>query len=461
MMLKITLILFIFYIFFQLLYILYPLFAVKKVKKIKKLEKEIGISVIIPAYNEEKIILDCLQGIVNLDYEKYEILFVNDGSTDQTLSVLMNHLELEPICNKLPAVKIPHEDIKDIYQSKRYPKIFLIDKENGGKADALNAGTEYADKEIVVTLDADSVLDPQSLNAINLSFQDKNIVAAGGMVQISQGFRGNLMKPRPTFKIPGIVRYQIVQYMTSFYLHKLTQAKLNSIIVIAGAFGAFRKQALFDANGYRKTVGEDMDITLKMHKLMKTNKKYKNSRLAFIPQAICYTECPQNFKELYNQRIRWQKAFVDCVFHFKKSFFRQLGFRLSFFFLFESLLLGTLNAFPIIIIPFVLLFTGENYMVAVALFSVTVFLSVYQSIVTIIIGERFGTIYSNKHFKKVLFFIPFETISYRLMGLLFVITGTIMYFKNKDSWYVSKRIGNHPQTVASKQIELMYENKAV
>ncbi|MGN8644826.1 glycosyltransferase [Gracilibacillus sp. HCP3S3_G5_1] len=458
MLLKITLVLFIFYIFFQLLYILYPLYAVSKKNAINRLNKEKGISVIIPAYNEEKIILNCLEGIINLEYENAEIIFVNDGSKDHTFSILQQYLDLKATCKKLPAVKIPHEKIKDIYQSKLYPKIYLIDKVNGGKADALNAGIEYAAKEIVVTLDADSILDPESLHAINTSFEDERIIAAGGMVQIKQGFHEIILKPRPTFKLKGLVRYQVVQYMTAFYLHKLTQAKLNSIIVIAGAFGAFRKQALFDANGYRKTVGEDMDITLKMHQLMKTNKQYKTSKLAFIPQAICYTECPDTFRELFNQRIRWQKAFVDCVFYFKTSFFRHLGFRLSFFFIFESLLLGTLNAFPIMVIPIALIINSDNYMVALALFSVTVFLSIYQSIVTIIVGERFGTRYSNKHLKSLLFFIPFETITYRLMGLLFVITGTLMYFKNKDSWYVSKRIGDGQQ---SSTVEVLLNNKIV
>ncbi|MFD2657607.1 glycosyltransferase [Gracilibacillus thailandensis] len=458
MLLKITLVLFLFYIFFQLLYILYPLYAVSKKQKATRLNQEKGITVIIPAYNEEKIILNCLEGIVNLQYHNYEIIFVNDGSNDNTLAILKKHLDLRPTFQKLPAVKIPHQEIKDIYHSELFPKIYLIDKVNGGKADALNTGTEYAAKEIVVTLDADSILDPNALNAINTTFADKDIIAAGGMVQIKQGFLGSILKPKPTFKLKGIIRYQIVQYMTAFYLHKLTQAKLNSIIVIAGAFGAFRKQALFDVNGYRKTVGEDMDITLKMHRLIKTNKNYRNSKLAFIPHAICYTECPESFSELYKQRIRWQKAFVDCVFYFKKSFFRQLGFRLSFFFIFESLLLGTLNVFPIMLIPIALIINSNHYMVAVALFSVTIFLSIYQSIVTIIVGERFGIIYSNKHLKKLIVFIPFETITYRLMGLLFVITGTFMYFRNKNSWHVSKRVGNSQHSIP---IEVRQDKHAI
>ncbi|WP_208585642.1 glycosyltransferase family 2 protein [Gracilibacillus suaedae] len=450
MLLKITLVLFIFFICFQLLYILYPLYAVNKTNKGTRLKREKGISVVIPAYNEEAIILNCLQGIINLNYNNYEIIFVNDGSQDKTLQILNDQLDLRPTFKKLPAVKIPHQEIKDIYHSELFPKIYLIDKVNGGKADALNAGIEYAAKEIVVTLDADSILDPDSLSAINSSFEDKNIIAAGGLVQIQQGFRGSILKPRPTFKLRGLVRYQIIQYLTSFYLHKFTQAKLNSITVIAGAFGAFRKQALFDANGYRKTVGEDMDITLKIHKLMKTNNRYKKGKLTFIPQAICYTQCPETFKDLYNQRIRWQKAFIDCILHFKKSLFRHLGFSASFFLIFDSFLLGTLSAFPTILIPITLLIYINGYMVAAALFTVAIFLAIYQGIVMVIVGARFGMNYSGRQLLKVLLFIPFEAITYRLLGLLFVTTGTILYFKNKNSWYVSKRIKHSQQPTVSK-----------
>ncbi|MDX8045610.1 glycosyltransferase family 2 protein [Gracilibacillus sp. S3-1-1] len=454
MILKITLVLFVFFIFFQFVYILYPLYAVKEKEKIKKLGNEKGVSIIIPAYNEEKVILNCLEGIRQLDYHNYEALFVNDGSTDQTLDVLHTHLDLQVTSTKLPTGKIPHEEVKEIYQSNLYPNIYVIDKKNGGKADALNAGTEYVAKEIVVTLDADSIMDSMSLHAINVSFENKEIVAAGGLVQIQQGYTGDLQKPNPIFSIKGLIRHQVLQYMTAFYLHKLTQAKLNSITVIAGAFGAFRKKALFDVDGYRRTVGEDMDITLKVHRLIKTNKNYKNNRLTFIPQAICYTECPENFRELYNQRIRWQKAFVDCIFHFRKSFFRKLGFSPSFFLLFDSLFFGTINAYPTILIPVTLLFNQDNYIVAAGLFSVATFLAIYQGIVTLVVSRRFGIIYSKKQLPRVLFFIPLEAISYRLLGLLFVTTGTLLYFKNKNSWYVSKRVGTKEQA-------LLLEKKAV
>ncbi|MBB6451736.1 cellulose synthase/poly-beta-1,6-N-acetylglucosamine synthase-like glycosyltransferase [Salirhabdus euzebyi] len=457
-MLAFTLVLFTIFIIFQLLYIFFPLLFAKPGKGFEKLEEEKGFSIIIPAFNEQKIILDCIKGMVNLQYQNYEAIFVNDGSTDETLELLTSHLQLEPTKRKLPAIKIPHQRVNEVYRSKLFPKIFVIDKHNGGKADSLNAGTEYSVKKFIVTLDADSVLDPKALQALNSAFEDERVLAAGGMVQIGQGFEGNYLKPTPTFKKSGIIKYQVLQYLTSFYLHKLTQTKMKSIIVIAGAFGAFRKEALLAVDGYRKTVGEDMDITLRLHQLIKTTKKYQHMKLIFVPYALCYTECPESFKDLYNQRIRWQKAFIDCVLYYKKSFIKKLGVRVSTFFLLESLLLGTINAFFLILIPIMFLFNQDHYMIAVALFTITVLLSSYQSIATVIVSNRYGITYSLSNYIKIALFIPFEVITYRLLGILFVINGTVGYFKNKDSWYVSKRIGTNSSFVDDKTYE---HNQAV
>ncbi|MFC4403037.1 glycosyltransferase family 2 protein [Gracilibacillus xinjiangensis] len=441
-MLLASLLLFACHVCIQIIYMFYPLFAVNKKEKLPILPYQKGISIIIPAYNEEKIILNCLEGIVKLNYDKYEVIIVNDGSTDRTLQLLENHLQLKPDIHTAPALKIPHQPIKDIYCSRLLPKVKVIDKKNGGKADALNAGTEYSKYQIVVTLDADSVLDPNSLHAINTTFEDEKIAAAGGMVQIRQGFKGKLPLLQPHFQLKGLVRYQILQYLSDFHLHKLTQSKINTMSVIAGAFGAFRKQVLFDVDGYRKTVGEDMDITLKIHLLLKSNPKYKGKRLKFVPHAICYTECPEAFTDLLQQRIRWQKGFLDCILHYKNKYFRKLGFRISFFFLFESFFLGTINAFPTAILPVIILLSTENYMVALALLSISVFLSFYRSIITLIVIHRYGIHYTTNQLTKFVLFLLLEIFTYKLLGLVFVIAGTFMYFKNKDSWYVSKRIGD-------------------
>ncbi|MBM7690793.1 cellulose synthase/poly-beta-1,6-N-acetylglucosamine synthase-like glycosyltransferase [Peribacillus deserti] len=451
MITAITIVLFVLFVGFQVLYIFIPLFCVKSPVKPSKRSEEAGITVLVPAYNEQNIILNCLQGILHLDYKNCETIFINDGSTDHTLELLDQSLTLKAV-HRLPAYKLSYNEVNAVYQSERYPSIFVIDKHNGGKSDALNTGTDYAKHELVITLDADSVLDPNALTEINEAFLDEKVLAAGGMVQITQGFRGDFKRPTPVFSIPWLIRYQILQYLTNFYLHKTTQARLRSITVIAGAFGAFRKYALFEAEGYRKTVGEDMDITLRIQRLIK--KRYRGHKLLFIPTAVCYTECPSNFKSLFSQRFRWQKGFIDCIFNFRKSFFRNLGFSVSTYLLLDSLILGTINAFPSIVIPIFLIF-NKSYLFVVTLLLITILLA-YQSIAAMIISTRYGVKYSRWDYVKIALFIPFEIVSYRLLGILFVTIGTILYFKDKEGWHSSERIGVKYQTF-SEDINLPQE----
>lgn len=441
-MLLMSIILLTIFLFFQLLYIFIPLFSTSGFPPVNKTHFEKGMTILVPAFNEEKTILNCLQGIVNVSYENLEAIFISDGSTDKTFELIFDYLNATP-SEKMPAGKISHEHVIGCYQSVTYPNIYLIKKVNGGKADALNVGIEYASHDIIITLDADSILDPNSLHAMNNAFDNEKVLAAGGMVQISQGFNGSYIKPKPMFTISGLIRYQVIQYLTDFYLHKTTQAKLRSITVIAGAFGAFRRHALFEVHGYRKTVGEDLDITLKMHTLIK--KKYKRHKLIFVPNAICYTECPSTFKDLLSQRIRWQKGFIDCLFHFKKSFFFKLRAPVSIYILVDSLILGTLNAFPTLIVP-LLIIINHNYGITLFFLSVTFLLALYRSITSIIISRRYEHKYSPKDYMKLMLFIPIEIMTYRLLGLVFVTFGTILYAKDKEGWNSVERIGVNNQS---------------
>lgn len=400
--------------------------------------KEKGISILIPSYNETLVIENCLMGILNVNYRNFEILFINDGSTDDTLETFHKHLMLI----KTPRPKqgvLNHENVKEIYRSQKFPSIWVIDKENGGKADALNTGIEFATKEIIITLDADSIIEANALNEMNQTFSDESVVAAGGLVNIVQGFKRNEGKLVPSFKLRGLIRYQIIQYLTAFHLLKTTQSKFGSITVIAGAFGAFRRGVLIQAKGYRKTVGEDMDITLRIHELIGTS--LKNKRIIFVPEAICYTECPATFKCLYRQRIRWQKAFIDCVITYRKSFYLKFNFKISTILLLDSLLLGTLSAYPTLMIPILILATTNNLNLFLILFTISIVIGIMQNIATLLVSRRFGYSYNIRDKISLILFLPIEVLLYRIMGLLFVTVGTILYFFDKDGWGRSERIG--------------------
>lgn len=436
MVLVITLILFSVFAFFQTLYIFIPLYTSRK-REMLYPRKEKGFSILIPMFNEMLVIENCLKGIFNLNYKNIEVLFINDGSTDATFETLHKHLKL--VKSNRPKNGPLTRMTADIYRSENYPHIWLINKENGGKADSLNAGIDYAQHELIVTLDADCILEPDSINEMNRTFSDEAIIAAGGLVNIIQGFSYNGSRFIPNFKTPGLISFQVVRYLTGFYMNKITQAKLGSLTVISGAFGTFRREILIQANGYRQTVGEDMDITLRIQELIGTILKGK--RITFVPEAVCYTECPSTLKNLFRQRVRWQKAFVDCIITYRKSFYRKMKFSVSTFILIDSLLLGTLSAYPILFIPVILLLSMNHIKLFILLFAISGSLALLLNLATLIVSKRYGHLYSGKDYLLLLFFLPFEVLFFRITEVVFVTFGTIIYFFNRHGWSRSERIG--------------------
>ena len=436
--LYITLCIFIAFIIFQTIYTIIPLFK-NEDKHMHEVLKAYSFSILVPAFNEVKVIRHCILGFHHLDYPEKELIIINDGSIDNTIKLLKKHLRLRPFQRRKSRKKLIHQEIKTIYRSRRFPNIFVIDKVNGGKADALNAGINLSRKEIVITLDADSVLDKNSLREMNIAFQDKTVIACGGNVLISQGFTGKINNYSPTFKIKSIIKYQFLQYLTAFYLHKRAQVSFNAITVIAGAFGAFRRDVLFTINGFRNTVGEDMDITLKLHKKIKENGNQE--KIIFAPSAICYTECPSTLKDLFKQRVRWQKAFIDCLLYYRKSYFINFSNRFSLFFLLDQFIIGTLNAFLVLATP-IMLFMYDGHFILMLMFGLAaVILFMYQSITTIYVSYLHGIKFSKSDIVRILSFLPVEIFVFRMINLFFVVYGTLTYYHNSQSWNKVDRFG--------------------
>jgi poly-beta-1,6-N-acetyl-D-glucosamine synthase len=434
----ISLAIFLAFVIFQSIYIFIPLFKNER-KKVSNINKNYTFSVIVPAFNEEKVIQHCLIGFSQLNYKEAELIIVNDGSTDNTMGFLNTILDLR-VCDREIDKRLSYQFVKNSYQSRKFPNIFVIDKINGGKADALNTGIGFSQNEILVTLDADSFLEQNALYEMNAKFQEKDVIACGGNVLIAQAFIGHIHNLKPTFKIKGVIKFQFLQYLTAFYLHKRAQATIGAITVIAGAFGAFRREILFSIKGFRRTIGEDMDITLKLHKFIKENKM--KQKVAFVPTAICYTECPSTLKDMFKQRVRWQKAFIDCLVYYRKCYFHKFSIRFSLFFLVDQFIIGTLNAFPFVVSPFLLLYNQSNIILLFLLGLGAVFLFMYQSLTTLYVSYLHGIKFSKVDILRVLLFLPFEIFVYRMINLSFVVYGTVSYFYKSQSWDKLERSGN-------------------
>lgn len=275
------------------------------------------VSLIVPAYNEAAVILNSVRSLLNLHYPEFEVIVVNDGSTDDTLQTLTREFALAP-SRKPVKLQVPHAPIRAIYVSETYPNLIVVDKENGGKADAINAGVNVSSFPLFCSIDADSLLEPDAiLKSSKLFIEDDELIATGGIVRILNGCKvqdGAVLEiglPGPTLEA-----MQVLEYTRAFLSGRTGWNALKSLMIISGAFGVFRKDMVIAVNGYRKTVGEDMDIVMRLHRHCKHhNIPYK---ILFVPDPVCWTQAPFTLKMLLKQRNRWHRGMIDALLHNKE-----------------------------------------------------------------------------------------------------------------------------------------------
>ena len=271
------------------------------------------ITLLVPAFDEEATLVSAIQSFLTLSYPAYEIIVCNDGSTDRTLELLQETYALIP-SDRVPTEDLATETIRGIYQSHTYPNLFVIDKENGGKADALNAALKYCRTPLVCGLDADTLLERDALIRIVRPFlEDGSTVAAGGILRIANGCEvhdGQVTRVRlPRTLLP---RFQVLEYLRAFLSGRMGWDSLGASLIISGAFGAFRRDVVAAAGGYStNTVGEDMELVVRVHRYcLDQDRPY---RIAFVPDPVAWTECPEQLPALGRQRDRWQRGLVQSI----------------------------------------------------------------------------------------------------------------------------------------------------
>lgn len=272
-----------------------------------------AISLLVPAYNEEASMADSLRSMLQLAYSDFEIIVINDGSTDGTLEVLKREFALE-VFPEAVFERLPTQPVRAYYRSRQYPNLRVIDKDNGGKADSLNAGINLSRHPLFCGVDADSILERDSLQRVVRPFlRDPTVVATGGTVRVANGcaieagFMTRINLPSNPWAL-----FQVVEYLRAFLFGRLGWSRLNAMLIISGAFGLFKKDVVIAAGGYRtQTLGEDMELVVRMHRYLRARRiPY---RIEFVPDPVCWTEAPEDFKTLRNQRIRWQRGLSESM----------------------------------------------------------------------------------------------------------------------------------------------------
>jgi cellulose synthase/poly-beta-1,6-N-acetylglucosamine synthase-like glycosyltransferase len=272
------------------------------------------VTVLAPAFNEEANVVENVRSLLMLDYPLFEVVLVNDGSKDRTLGRLVDAFDLRRSARSFEHA-LPCKPIRGIYESATYPNLVVVDKQNGGKADALNAGLNLSLYPIFCAIDADSILEPDALLRLVRPFVDAPgvTIAAGGVVRVANGcdiHGGRVHKVRlPRRPLPLM---QTVEYLRAFLFGRMGWSTGNSLLVISGAFGLFEKRAAVQAGGYvTDSVGEDMELVVRMHRQRRErNQPYQ---IGFVPDPICWTEVPENLRVLRRQRTRWQRGLIDTL----------------------------------------------------------------------------------------------------------------------------------------------------
>ncbi len=271
------------------------------------------ITLIAPAYNEEPTCVEAVKALLLQKYPDYEILVINDGSRDKTLERLVRAFNLQP-ANRLATAEIPTARVRGVYQSQRLPNLWVIDKENGGKADALNVGINYCQTPLFCALDADSLLEREALIRVVRPFlEDARTVAAGGIIRIvndcevEQGRVTRIRLPRRL-----LARFQVLEYLRAFMAGRMGWDVLDLTLIISGAFGVFRRKTVVDIGGYSTdTVGEDMELIIRLHRhCREQNIPY---RIVYVGDPVAWTECPETIRVLGRQRDRWQRGLYESL----------------------------------------------------------------------------------------------------------------------------------------------------
>ncbi len=397
------------------------------------------ISLLIPAYNEEENVVQNIKSLMKMDYPNFEIIVVNDGSSDKTHEKIIEAFNLYQI-ESSQKVSIPTKEVRGVYYNVDYPNLLYIDKENGGKSDALNAGINASSYPLFACLDADSRLEKDALLKLSIEFnKDKNTIVAGGIVRIANGsvIRDGEFKG---FSMPKkiIERFQIVEYYRSFLSGRVSWGLSNSMLIVSGAFGVFQKQAVIEVGGYKtNTIGEDMEIVVRLHSYMRKHKrKYK---IIFCEDAVCWTQGPMSLKDIRGQRRRWQIGLLDTLVSHKNLLFNPrygtVGLvAVPYFWIFE--LLGALiEVIGYFIIPFSLIMGELNVFFFVIYFLLATLLGIMLSIGSLILEQYTKkSAMTAKQYILISVYAILENFGYRQLITLFRVEGIVKYRKLRQTW---------------------------
>jgi len=411
------------------------------------------ISILAPAYNEEATIETSLRALLALQYPNLEVIVISDGSKDRTVQVLSEKFDLVPV-KTIYEQRIKTRPVRALYRSSTYPSLVVVDKENGGKADALNVGLSFARGDLVCAMDADTLIEADGLQRMVRPFlYATDVVATGGTIRVVNGSEvkfGRVVKTAvPTDLLAGL---QVVEYLRAFLFGRLGWNRLGGNIIISGAFGLFQRDAVLDAGGYlHDTVGEDMELVLRLKRL-----SYENGgagKIAFVPDPVAWTEVPESARSLGRQRDRWHRGLADVLWRHRAMLLNPrygiTGLFVYPYYAFVELLAPVIEAVGIGSLALGLIFGVVDWKFA-GLFYLTAYgLGTALTAFTLILEDLSFHRYDSFRDRVLLFWWALiENLGYRQLTVYWRLRGLWKFIRGRKDWGVMERKGFRPVTAA-------------
>ncbi|WP_282034724.1 glycosyltransferase family 2 protein [Metabacillus indicus] len=397
------------------------------------------VSILVPAYNESAGIYGTIRSLISIEYPEYEMLVINDGSTDDTLEKLIVRFQLKKI-RRVVRKQLSTKEIKAVYQSDLYPNLYVIDKENGGKADALNAGINFSRFPYFCSLDGDSVIERNAFLKVLKPIIESGdeVIATGGSIRIANGCtirNGELTAVGLSDK--PLVVMQVIEYLRAFLAGRIGLSRTNLLLIVSGAFGVFSKRWVIEAGGYSHTVGEDMELVVRLHRMIKERKL--NKKIVYVPDPVCWTEAPESARFLRRQRKRWHRGLFESIWIHRKLLlnpkYKSIGLiSMPYYFFVEFL--GPIVELAGYLLLIVAWFRGDVYVdVALMFFLLSVIYGSLFSVAAVLMEEWSMEKYPHVSQLFVLFvYAMTESFWYRPLTVFWRIEGIIDVITGRKGW---------------------------
>lgn len=381
-----------------------------------------AISILLPAYNEEAGIVESVRSLLALRYPEHEVIVVNDGSTDGMMDRLRQVFDLVPVRRALRG-GIATSSVRAVYTSRRSPELWVVDKENGGKADALNCGVNAARYPYVCAIDADAMLEEDALLRVARPLLDDpdRVAATGGIVRIANGC--TIDHGRVTsVGLPKsrLATLQVVEYFRAFLVGRIGWSRIGSLLIISGAFGLFRRSLVEAVGGWSTTtVGEDVELVVRLHRYLRA--RGEDYRIEFVPDPVCWTEAPETLRVLARQRRRWQRGLAETLWRHRRLIgnprYGLIGVVATPYFLFFELLGPVIQLFgyPFVAVAFSIGAVSLSFLLAFLVLALL--LGVLLSVSALALEEfNFRRHRQARDALRLLLFAVWENVGYRQLN---------------------------------------------